>query len=58
VSLQEASRLELFATKHAGVNCQRLTIWTDDDGWREAGQGGEENEYISNISAPGLVNKF
>lgn len=32
MAFEEASRLELFATEHAGVNCQGLPIWTDDDG--------------------------
>lgn len=34
VALQEASGLELFAAEHAGVNRQRLTVRTDDDGCR------------------------
>lgn len=35
VAFQETSRFELFSTKHAGVNCERLTIRTDDDGCRQ-----------------------
>lgn len=34
VPLQESARFELFATKHAGIHGQRLTIGTDDDGWQ------------------------
>jgi hypothetical protein len=33
VALQEASRLELLATEHAGVHGQRLAIRTNNDGW-------------------------
>ena len=32
VALQEASRLELLATEHAGIYCQRLAIRTNYDG--------------------------
>lgn len=35
VAFEEASRLELFAAKHAGVHGQRLAVGTDDDCWRE-----------------------
>lgn len=32
VPLKKTSRLELFTTKHARVNGQRLAVWTDDNG--------------------------